>query len=171
MENQTGRICCFTGHRRIEAEDLRRLPGLIDVYVEKLIALGVTVFRAGGAVGFDTLAALKVIEKKTKYPGIRLELCLPCKNQAEEWNDRSRGIYDFILSSADAVHYESEKYTKSCMFERNRRLVRGSDFCLCYCSPRRGGSSYTLKFAWDSKVQTINLYDILKNDTISSLLN
>ena len=57
-------ICCFTGHRRIRPEIMPELSALLDRVLDTLINDGVTEFRTGGAVGFDTLAALKVLEKR-----------------------------------------------------------------------------------------------------------
>ena len=52
---------CFSGHRA--GVDLR-LPALqrrLDKEIEQLIVRGITRFLVGGALGFDTLAALAVI--------------------------------------------------------------------------------------------------------------
>ena len=57
-------ICCFTGHRTIRAEHMLMLPRVLDRVLEGLIGRNITIFRTGGAIGFDTLAALKVLEKK-----------------------------------------------------------------------------------------------------------
>ena len=96
-----GLICCFTGHRTIEQSHAESLVRLTDDAIEKMIERGVTVFRNGGAVGFDTLAALKVIEKKKKYPHIRLEMYLPCKEQSKKWNDFSKAVYEFVLTRVE----------------------------------------------------------------------
>ena len=74
-------ICCFTGHRSIAPDQLKQLPGLLDLALERLIESGVTVFRTGGAIGFDTLAALAVLKKKEIHSKLRLELILPCQDQ------------------------------------------------------------------------------------------
>ena len=54
-----GLTACFTGHRNIAYEDALRLPALLDRVLVELIERGATAFRAGGAIGFDTVAALK----------------------------------------------------------------------------------------------------------------
>ncbi len=152
-------ICCFTGHRSIPSEHMLRLPELLDAEIEKLILTGVDTFRGGGAIGFDTLSELKTLEKKKKYPFIRLELILPCKDQAKKWNQRDKAIYDYLLEEADSVSYVEESYTQYCMHQRNRRLVEGSDFCLTYLAEKSGGTAYTVDYAKKKKVDVINLFD------------
>lgn len=155
------KTCCFTGHRDICAEDIVRLPEVLDTTLDRLIASGVGVFRAGGAVGFDTLCALKVLEKKKKDPKIRLELCLPCKDQTQGWPERDVNIYNYILSAADSVRYVGEKYVRGCMHVRNRMLVDGSDVCVTYCKESVGGTAYTCRYALKRGVELINLADVL----------
>ena len=150
-------ICCFTGHRSIPHEQMRDLPHLLDYQIEKLIVCGVTTFRGGGAIGFDTLAELVVLEKKEKY-----ELVLPCRDQTAKWSARDKQIYEYILARADSVRYVSEKYTSGCMYARNRALVDGSDFCLAFCSSDKGGSAYTVSYAQSRGVDVINTSDMLK---------
>lgn len=154
-------ICCFTGHRKIADGDLIKLPELIDRELERLIVAGVTEFRTGGALGFDTLAALRVIEKKKKYPFLRLKLVLPCLNQAERWSPRNRKIYELILSMADEAEYVSEHYTSTCMRERNCRLVDGSDYCLAFCAQESGGSAFTCRYAQEKGLVVINLFGLI----------
>lgn len=150
-------ICCFTGHRNIFPEHTEKMPELLDGILEMLIDRGVTVFRAGGAVGFDTVAALKVIEKKKKYPDIKLHLILPCKNQSEKWNDLCKQTYLYTLSQADSITYTADEYTHGCMLKRNRQLVNGSQFCIAYCTTGEGGTAYTLNYAKGRGLRTINI--------------
>ena len=140
-----------------------RLPELLDAELDRLIVAGVNTFRGGGAIGFDTLAELKVIEKKKQYGFIKLELILPCKDQTKKWGERDRTIYEYIASEADAIRYITDTYTSTCMHERNRGLVNGSDFCMTYFSHAQGGTAYTVDYAKKHNVDVINLFDILEN--------
>lgn len=155
------KICCFTGHRKIDGEAMQMLSILLDRALSNLTANGVTVFRAGGAMGFDTLAALKVIELREKDPSIRLDLFIPCREQADKWDGRSQEYYAYILSKADNVIYVRENYVSGCMLERNRKMVDGSDFCIGFCTSKKGGSAYTLNYAKQKNVRVINLATML----------
>ena len=156
--------CSFTGHRRIENRHLDGLRHLLDRAVAYAYSEGCRDFYVGGAVGFDTLAALKVLERRASCPEITLELCLPCRNQTDGWGERSREYYDYILSQADRVEYLFDDYVKGCMLARNRRLVDGSQFCIGYCNSDRGGSAYTLDYAKKRGLRVINLARMLPND-------
>lgn len=158
------RICCFTGHREIKDKYILQLPEMLDKLLDRLIAKDVYTFRAGGARGFDTLCALKVLEKKKTNPKIRLELCLPCHDQTQNWGNHDNAVYEFILSQADAVSYAEKNYVKGCMFKRNRMLVDGSDICVGFCSSETGGTAYTLSYAKEKGVPTINLFDKFTTD-------
>ena len=155
-------ICCFTGHRTIRAEHMRMLPQVLDRVLEGLIGRNMTVFRTGGAIGFDTLAALKVLEKKEKYPQVRLELILPCKDQTRGWNESNRRAYEYIRSRADSVVYLHEEYVAGCMLERNRKLVEGSHCCVGYCTTDKGGSAYTLRYAKQKGLRVINVAPLIR---------
>lgn len=155
------RTVCFTGHRSIPYADAARLPDLLGQVISRLCERGATTFRAGGAMGFDTVAALKVLDMKEKYPGIRLELILPCRNQTERWDEVSRRTYEYILKNADSHRFLFDTYFDGCMLERDRRLVEGSDVCVAYCTRSRGGTAYTFSLALRAGMEVINLHDLM----------
>lgn len=150
-------ICCFTGHRHIDRDHLNRLPALLETEILQLMDAGVTVFRNGGAIGFDTVAALKVIAMRQRFPQMKLEMWLPCRNQDAYWPQDQRECYAYILSQADSVRYISEQYTRFCMLERDRRMVDGSDVCVAYCLRTGGGTGYTCQYALKQGVPLHNL--------------
>ena len=153
-------VCCFTGHRIIEPQKLARLSEVLEEIINGLIEKGTTTFRTGGAMGFDTLAALVVIDKKRENPDIKLELHLPCKEQACQWDMRSKEYYEYVLKSADTVKYVRGHYVKGCMHERNRALVNGADFCIAYCT-HSGGSAYTVDYAKKKGLRVLNIAGLL----------
>ena len=157
--NKTDKInaVCFTGHRSIPRQDALYIPGKLKKKLEELIDRGAYRFRAGGAVGFDTVAALCVLELKEKYPHIKLELILPCRDQTRNWGDNDKRIYNYILSKASTVEYITDTYTGWCMHERNRRLVNESQVCLAYLTHGGGGTAYTFGFALEQGLEVINI--------------
>ena len=152
------KICCFTGHRKISALSLQELSDRLE---EKLIDLieneNFTEFRAGGARGFDSLAAVTVLGLKKRYSHIKLHLILPCKDQERYFTPIEKKLYVYTLNNADSVVYIQESYTKEAMFARNRALVDGADFCIAYLERLEGGTYQTVAYARKSKVKTINL--------------
>jgi len=151
--------CCFTGHRDI--------PQISDIYslVREAIVnaydSGYRNFCAGGAKGFDTIAALNTLAlRETEYSDIKLILILPYKDQHLYWEKESRSVYETILEKADSVEYVSDKYHKWCLFERNRRLVKRSSRCICYLTQEKSGTSYTVDLAKKDGLSIINLAKI-----------
>ena len=64
MNEQT---CCFSGHRHLPKQQILHIHNLLVKRILKLIHIGVNTFICGGALGFDTLAALAVIQTILKY--------------------------------------------------------------------------------------------------------
>jgi len=154
MKDQT---CCFTGHRHVPAADRAALEQRLEAEIVDLIRQGVRYFGAGGALGFDTMAALAVLRLKPEYPHIRLILVLPCKEQDKGWDEPNKKTYNQILRQADKVVYVSEQYARGCMHERNRHLVEHSGACVCYLTGTKGGTADTVRYARQKGLQIINL--------------
>ena len=154
MINQT---CCFTGHRKIPLNQLESVTQRLRDAVIASIKDGYLYFGAGGALGFDTLAAKIVLELRTIYPEIKLILVLPCLDQAEKWNEEDKEEYERIKSLADKVVYTSGNYFNGCMQRRNRHLIDNSSLCICYLTERIGGTAYTVNYARDKGCMVVNL--------------
>ncbi len=150
---------CFTGHRQIDEKHIVALPELLKAEIARQAEEGAVHFRAGGAIGFDTLAALCVLEQKRQYPHIKLDLILPCRDQDAAWSEQDRHAYRFVLSQADSVIFVRERYGEGCMLERDRRLVQGSDVCIAFLTKSKGGTAYTAAYALKSGLEFINLFD------------
>ena len=151
------KTACFTGHRKIVSEQQRIVAERLKQTVEKLILNGYCYFGAGGALGFDTLAAECVLYLKKQYPQIKLILVLPCKTQTRGWDSEDIAVYEQIKAQADKAVYTSEEYTRGCMFKRNRHLVDNSSVCIAYLTENRGGTAYTVDYARKKGVRVINL--------------
>ena len=148
--------CCFTGHREVEQSPA--LYAAVRAEIEKAYADGYRIFCTGGALGFDTVAALNVLAvRQSAHSDMQLHLILPYKDQASRWSEYDKDIYKKILERADKIEYLSEHYTAWCMFTRNRRLVELSSRCICYLTEDKGGTKYTVDLASKKGLQIINL--------------
>lgn len=150
-------VCCFTGHRELPQEAADGLRDRLEQTITHLISQGVTEFRAGGALGFDTVAALAVLEQREKYPHIRLVLMLPCADQDKSWGAADRRRYQSIKQAADEVNVLAEHYYRGCMFVRNRALVDGSEYCVCFQCHPGGGTQMTVDYAGKKGLKIINV--------------
>lgn len=152
------KTCCFTGHRLINLSEYSAIKRKVKKVMVSLIKKGVIFYGAGGALGFDTIAAECVLELKEKYPQIKLILVLPCKDQTRGWYDYDIKKYNEILSRADKVVYIAERYYDGCMLKRNRHLVDNSGYCICYLKRDGGGTAYTVNYA---KQNWLIIYNII----------
>ena len=149
--------CCFTGHRILPAGELPALRAALRREISNLAEAGVGRFLAGGARGFDMLAAQEVLWLREERYALELVLVLPCPEQADRWNARERQAYREMVQEADEVIYVSEVYTPDCRFRRNRKLVEESGSCICYLNRERGGTAYTVKYAEKLGLSIVNL--------------
>ena len=154
MINQT---CCFTGHRKIPLDQLESVTQRLRDAVIASIKDGYRYFGAGGALGFDTLAAQTVLELKKDYPNIKLILVLPCKTQTRGWKQEDIEEYNRVIQAADKVVYTSQDYYNGCMHKRNRHLVNNSSKCICYFTEKPGGTFYTVKYASERGLSIVNI--------------
>ena len=151
------KTCCFTGHRILPKAEIPIIKTELKKAVIELINEGVIYYGAGGALGFDTIAAQTIIDLKEVYPQIKLILVLPCKNQTEKWEQSDINMYEYIKSQADKCVYTSESYYDGCMLKRNRHLVDNSSYCICYLKNKRGGTFYTYNYALRQGISVINI--------------
>ena len=148
---------CFTGHRSIPLMQRGTVRKKLEKTVRELIGKGYRYFGAGGALGFDTLAAQAVLRLRERYPQIRLILVLPCLNQTRGWPQADIDTYKEIKRCADKVTYTSEHYFRGCMQKRNRHLVDNSSACICYLTKSAGGTAYTVNYARRMGLRIINI--------------
>ena len=149
--------CCFTGHRFLPENEKEKISLALESTVLSLIHSGYRYFGAGGALGFDTLAAQTVLRLRQNYPDIRLILVLPCVSQADKWPPADVAVYQEIMGQANKIVYTSHEYTAGCMFKRNRHLVDHSSVCICYLEKSNGGTAYTVDYARKCGLKIINL--------------
>lgn len=149
--------CCFTGHRKIPFGKLELITQQLESVIERCINDGYRYFGAGGALGFDTIAAQKVIELKDRYPHIKLILVLPSRTQTRGWKNEDIEIYERIKLQADKIVFTSDQYFNGCMQKRNRHLVDCSTRCICYLTKNKGGTAYTVDYARKKGIDVINV--------------
>lgn len=156
-----GKSICFTGHRSVPAALLPQMLRELEHILETAIPHGFVDFYAGGAIGWDTYCAQMVLDLREEYPGIALHLVLPCsrEEQTARWTQQQRAAYDCILRAADSCEFIAEKYTKTCMRQRNQRLVDLADCCVCFCLEPDGrtGTAQTVRMARQKGIPVINL--------------
>ena len=148
--------CCFTGHRIIPAAESEDIKLWIWRTVHELRRQhNVRFFGAGGALGFDTLAAETVLSLREALD-LRLIIVAPCRGQEARWRAADQKKYQDILRAADKTVFLSDRYYPGCMQGRNRHLVDGSRWCVSYQVKDQGGTAYTVGYAKQQGLAIIN---------------
>ena len=150
--------CAFTGHRSIARGHTAPLTDLLDRAIGYAYEQGCRIFLCGGALGFDTLAARRVLKFRIEHPDVQLQLVLPCIDQSEHWSDAQRDAYDFLIQHSDTVRYVSETYTDTCMKERNAVLAGEADMLVAYVSRQNSGAAQTVRMAQRQGKPVYNLF-------------
>lgn len=150
------KTCCFTGHRHLSAsynqEDLKTA-------IQRMINKGVRIFITGGALGFDTEAAIEVFRAKKENKDIELHVYAPCNDQARLWKLKEKMLYKKILKHADNVDMPDYPYDDQCMKKRNYKMVDNSAYVIAYYDGSvRSGTGQTFRYAQKCGLGIINIY-------------
>ncbi len=153
------KTCCFTGHRDIPHNLDEDIIAVIRQKVIDLVGGGYTDFITGGALGFDTLAAICLIrlKKLPEYSHLKLHIFIPCENQTRGWDERDVRLYNAIFDRADSKYFVSQTYFRGCMQKRNRAMVDESSALIAYCTKKSGGTAYTVKYAEKKGLRVLNI--------------
>ena len=146
----------FAGHRKLPS-DTEQISTALEKELTALIESGYRFFGAGGATGFDTVAALSVLKLREMFPHIRLILVLPHRAQAKRWSKKDITVYEDIKNHADKVVYISDEFTRDCVYRRNRHFINGSSICICYLLREDSGTGKTVRVARKEGLQIINI--------------
>lgn len=154
------RTACFTGHRKIPAQEIKNIEKQLDEIIEKLYQKGVIFYGVGGSYGFDMLAEMAVIRAKQRHSEIKLILVLPCRDHDKYWTEENKMQFAVILRKADKVVYTADGYFSGCMHKRNRHLVNFSGYCVAYLNKNSGGTAFTVNYARQNDLEIFNLSNL-----------
>ena len=103
--DKRAQTCCFTGHRHLPAGEEEAIWQRVQEHLIPLLEQGVRYFGIGGALGFDTLVAEKLLELRGKYPQIRVILVLPFRGYQSCWTAAQQAQTARIELQVDKVVY------------------------------------------------------------------
>ena len=159
------KTACFTGHREIPDHLVESIRSATKEAVASLIDKGYDCFVAGGARGYDALAAETVLELKRQHLSTRLVIVLPFPRhyQWDEWNWTQGDIaqYHRLKALASEVIVVSETYVRGVFKMRDRRMVDMSSVCIAYLDNPKSGTGYTVKYARSQKLSIIDIASML----------
>jgi len=166
--------CAFTGHRPQKlpwrydesSEGCMQLKEVLTSQITKLIENGVTDFLSGMALGVDAICSELILAQREKNPALRLHCILPCVGQDAKWSASARERYRSVLEQADSIVYVNRSYQKNCMLERDRFLVKWSEYLLAvYNGEQRGGTAATVRYAKNSGRKIILIDPMTRHTT------
>lgn len=147
----------FTGHRHIAnyAEVKKKVENAVRFCYKN----GQRFFYVGGAIGFDTIAAESVLRLKEEFPDIVLIVVVPFPQQDKLFNSSYRNRYFNILNMADEVITISDSFSNFAYLKRNDYMISHSSQLIAYWDEiSLGGTSYTVRKAYEKKLTIYNLY-------------
>lgn len=77
--------CCFTGHRNLPVGQEKEIWQRVYTRIEPLLKRGVCYFGVGGALGFDTLVAERLMALRESNPQIQVILVQPFWGYQSSW--------------------------------------------------------------------------------------
>ena len=101
--DKRAQTCCFTGHRHLPAGEEETIWQRVQEHLISLLEQGVRYFGVGGALGFDTLVAEKLLDLRRQYPQIRVILVLPFRGYQSRWTAAQQARAARIESRVDKV--------------------------------------------------------------------
>lgn len=139
---------CFTGHRSFGSDSASDLFDMVLAHLYAYHTRGYRTFIAGGAVGFDMLAAQAVCEMRLERPDTRLVLALPFPGHDSRFPDGDKRQLAELIAFADEVITVSDHYHPGVFAVRNRWMVDHAHACLCYLRQTgRSGTRQTMDMA------------------------
>ena len=150
------RTCCFFGHRNtVETKELREK---LRVIIEKLITEeSVDTFLFGSKSRFNDLCHELVTKSKENHPHVKR---IYVRAEYPEINDAYRA---YLSKDYEETYFPKKllKAGRAIYVERNREMLRKSDFCvICYDenrapTTRRSGTGIALRYAVQQKKRVI----------------
>ena len=160
-EEMCSKVVCFTGHRsqklpwKFDEQDIRFKLAKKETENAILEAIknGKTHFINGMALGFDMMCAEIVLNFKKEYPNITLECALPFKAQPKFWPIEQQKRYYEIIKKADRITYISERFTETCLIDRNEYMVNNASLVIALFNGVSGGTKRTINYAREHNKQ------------------
>lgn len=157
--------CCISGSRpqnlpwMFNENDLRctALKDKMGQHLIQIIEKGYTHFIGGMALGVDQYSFEILLNLRKTYKKITLEASIPYETQGIKWTENQRNRYFDIIKQVDREVLISNKYTPTCMLDRNRYMVDNSSILLAVVSKKSRGTIATIKYAESKNLEIIKI--------------
>lgn len=159
------KCCCFSGYRpeKMPFDNANEIliPQVLYADIYRVVLdqynKGCKHFITGMGRGFDLWAAQVVIQLRVKYGDIHLTCAIPYYGHESSWKSEWERLHNAVLQRANSKIYICDEYRKDCYHIRNRYMVDNSDTVICYYNGQKGGTKYTLDYAYKCGLDIINI--------------
>ncbi len=112
------------------------------------------------ALGYDSLAAMVVLELRNRYPEIKLIAVIPFATQDAKFTQEQRTAYRELLSKADhTITISHSGYSNGSYHDRNDFLIANSTKIYAYHNGKpRSGTGSTIRKATLQGIEVVNIY-------------
>lgn len=136
------KTCCGFGHRDV----FQNIEETLDLFIEKAINNGCTLFYTGAMGDFDSIFSSAVRKAKRKHTELNIKLVCVKPYLTKELNDNKEyyyAMYDDIIIPTELadIHF------KPIINKRNKWIIDNSDIVIIYTVRDYGGAYNSLKYA------------------------
>lgn len=147
------KTACFTGHRPEKLPDIgaendkrdRIIKSMLYKEIYDAANCGFDTFITGMQRGIDLWAGEMVLDLAASRP-LHIIAVLPYRDMGKNFKCADKWIFGRIMKNADKVVVISEKYTRSCMSERNRFMVDNSSLLIAAVADEKSGTGQTIRY-------------------------
>ena len=160
MEINRNKTVAFSGHRtsKIDIGTAHLCTQIFHTIRDLYEKYGYDTFISGMSIGFDTLAALAVLDLQAIYPDVKLVAAVPFMGHELNYSCEDKETYDEIVAQCTDIMIVSECFSYSAYFERNDYMLSNCSTLVCYFNGSAGSAKYTVEKAHQEGLHVINLY-------------
>ena len=157
MPASRSQVCCFIGHTEIPPGEDQKILARVRNQVMPLVYGDVIYFGVGGGLGFDRIAAEYVLDLRDRVKNkIRVISVLPFPGYMDFWKMEDRIRQEEIIRRSDKVVYIAQEEHAGAWVERDKKLVDGSGYCVCYCHRTAGRTADAVRYAMKQGISVMN---------------
>ncbi len=152
--------CTFAGHREVYG---RNVKSSIELAIESILKKDSSfIFYSGDMGEFDKMCSSVVRTAKRQHPELDIKLVVVLPYMMTKVNT-DKELYARLFDEIVIPIELAEAHYKSAITKRNRWIVDKSDCLIAYVYRNYGGAYTTMKYAYRTKKEVINLAETLQN--------
>lgn len=152
--------CTFAGHREVYG---RNVISSIELAIESILKKDSSfIFYSGDMGEFDKMCSSVIRTAKRQHPELNIKLVVVLPYMMTKVNTDKElytQLFDDIVIPIELI----DAHYKSAITKRNRWIVDKSDCLIAYVYRDYGGAYSTMKYAYRTKKEVINLAETLQN--------